>query len=100
MEAKVRKVVFKGANDYYTTVTNLLAQFDCTMPDIALLKDMAQKTKNTTYVKMMAEEMEKMEVSIIRFCYLMAFKHVSFVHQVIMSFCVSTNKESKKAVQH
>ena len=57
MEAEVRKVVLKGANDYYTEITNLLAQFDCVMSDLALLKDMAQKTKNTTYIKMIAEEM-------------------------------------------
>jgi hypothetical protein len=41
------------------------------MSDIALLlKDTAQKIKNITYLKMIAEEMGKMEVSIIRFCYI------------------------------
>jgi hypothetical protein len=42
MEAEVRRVVFKRTNEYYTDVTNTLAQFDCSMLDTALLKDMAQ----------------------------------------------------------
>jgi hypothetical protein len=44
-ESEVRKVLFKGANAYHTEVTNLLAQFDCTMSDVTLLNDMATKTK-------------------------------------------------------
>jgi predicted DNA-binding ArsR family transcriptional regulator len=59
LESEVRKVLFKGANDYHTEVTNLLAQFDCTMSDVTLLKDMATKTKNTTYVQMIYEELKK-----------------------------------------
>jgi hypothetical protein len=59
LESEVRKVLFKGANNYHTEVTNLLAQFDCTMSDVTLLKDMATKTKNTTYVQMIHEELNK-----------------------------------------
>jgi hypothetical protein len=44
---------------YYTEVTNTLAHFNCFMSDTVLLKDMAQKTKNTTYFKMISEEMGK-----------------------------------------
>jgi hypothetical protein len=59
LESEVRKMLFKGANDYHTEVTNLLVQFDCTMSDVNLLKDMATKTKNTTYVQMIHDELNK-----------------------------------------
>jgi len=34
----VQRVVFKNANDYFTEVTDILAQFDCTMDEIDLLR--------------------------------------------------------------
>jgi hypothetical protein len=58
MESEVQKVVFKNANEYFTEVTDILAQFNCTMSEIDLLKDLAKKTKNTTYIKMIHDEMD------------------------------------------
>ena len=92
MEAEVRKVVLKGANDYYTDVTNLLAQFDCIMTELALLKDMAQKTKNTTYIKMIAEEMESSNPSFQSAC----LKIHALQRMVNVSNKVEPEKKSKE----
>jgi hypothetical protein len=88
MESEVQKVVFKNANDYFTEVTDILAQFDCTMSEINLLKDMAKKTKNTTYIKMIHDEMDVASPSFQKACL--------EIHKLQRMVNVSNKTEEKK----
>ena len=88
LENEVRKVIFKGANDYHTEVTNLLAQFDCTMSDVTLLKDMATKTKNTTYVQMIHQELKRVNPNFQAACLA--------IHQLQRMVNVSNKTDEKK----
>jgi hypothetical protein len=87
-ESKVRKVFFKGANDNHIEVTYLLAQFDCTISDINLLKDMATNTKNTTYVQMIHDELNKRNPNFQSACLA--------IHQLQRMVNVSNKVEEKK----
>ena len=88
MEAEVQRVVFKNGNDYFTEVTDILAQFDCTMDEIDLLKDLAKKTKNTTYIKMIHDEMDKANPSFQQVCL--------DIHKLQRMVNVSNKTEEKK----
>ena len=59
MELAVSRVRFKNGQAYYAEVMGVLANFTCTMTDKELIKDMAKKTNNTTYVRMISDELKK-----------------------------------------
>ena len=52
----------------FTEVTDIFSQFDCSMTEINLLKEMAKKTKNTTYIKMIYDEMDATSPSFQKAC--------------------------------
>ena len=50
LEAELKNIEFKGANDYYNEVLDVNSRFDTAKTDTELIKIMAAKVKSATYV--------------------------------------------------
>ena len=59
LENQVQQVRFKRGTEYYAEVTEVLSHFTCTLSEKELIKDMAKKTQNSTYAKMISDELRK-----------------------------------------
>ena len=51
LDAELKKIQFRNANDYYNNVVVVTAQFDVTKLDTDLIKIMAKKVHSSVYVK-------------------------------------------------
>lgn len=59
MMGELFKVRFSMAEDYYNEVTSIMNNYDCSMSDREILKIMATKTGNTSYVILIQAELAK-----------------------------------------
>jgi hypothetical protein len=58
LEAEIKSVEFRDANDYADKVKDLLAKYDVVMSDTELIKIVASRVQSQTYVQMMIKHLE------------------------------------------
>lgn len=58
LEAEIKNIEFRDANEYVDKVKDVLAKYDVAMSDTELIKIMASKVQSQTYVQMIIKHLE------------------------------------------
>ena len=90
LENQAQQVRFKRGTEYYAEVTEVLSHFTCTLSEKELIKDMAKKTQNPTYAKMIQTNFKRRTPT--SSCFAMSW----IVYSVLLVFLFPARKRRKK----